>query len=89
MNAIRFTITGRVQGVGFRAWTRSVALRTGITGSVRNRPDGAVEIDASGSEAALATFRAALRNGPPLAEVLDVSESPIATPSTHSFTIEY
>jgi acylphosphatase len=52
----RFVVTGRVQGVGFRANTQTQALRLGLRGWVRNRADGAVEGLVSGSEAALQQF---------------------------------
>lgn len=41
-------VRGRVQGVGFRWWTRSRALELGLAGQVRNLPDGGVEVDAQG-----------------------------------------
>jgi len=48
MIARRAIFTGRVQGVGFRATTRSIARRHPVTGFVRNLPDGSVELVASG-----------------------------------------
>lgn len=60
---------GRVQGVGFRWWTRREATRIGIRGTVRNLPGGSVEVQAAGSDDVLADFLALLRLGPPGARV--------------------
>ena len=46
-------VRGRVQGVGFRWWTRARALELGLTGSARNTDDGRVEVVAEGAPAAL------------------------------------
>ena len=54
-------VRGRVQGVGFRWWTRSAALRLGLTGWARNLADGRVEIDAEGADADCRALVAALR----------------------------
>lgn len=67
--ARRFELSGRVQGVGFRWWTRSLARELHLTGSVRNLADGNVEIIAAGGADALSTFEAQLREGPPGARV--------------------
>jgi acylphosphatase len=48
MLAMRLVVTGRVQGVGFRWWTQNTARALGLAGSVRNLPDGGVEIVAQG-----------------------------------------
>jgi acylphosphatase len=62
-------ICGRVQGVGFRAWTEVTALERGLQGWVRNRRDGAVEALFSGLEAAVAATIDDCRAGPPGARV--------------------
>ena len=62
-------ITGRVQGVGYRASLRGEALARGITGWVRNRRDGSVEAVVRGEAAALETLLAWARLGPPAARV--------------------
>jgi acylphosphatase len=64
-----FRVAGRVQGVGFREWTRRTAERLGLTGSVRNLPDGGVEIHAAGSEESLRLLEEALPKGPLAARV--------------------
>jgi acylphosphatase len=62
-------ITGHVQGVFFRQWTADAADRLGVAGWVRNRPDGSVEVHASGEAQAVEALIAELRHGPPMAEV--------------------
>jgi len=64
-----YRIVGRVQGVGFRWWTRGVAVELGIAGSVRNHPGGSVEVMARGGRAALDLFEARLKKGPPFSRV--------------------
>ncbi|MFC1791934.1 acylphosphatase, partial [Gemmatimonadota bacterium] len=58
-----YRITGRVQGVFFRAWTRQKALELGLRGTVRNRFDGSVEACVLGSPAVLEVFQARLWEG--------------------------
>jgi acylphosphatase len=60
---------GRVQGVFFRDFTRTQAIALGVTGYVRNLPDGTVEAVAEGSREALESLLAQLRVGPPSARV--------------------
>jgi acylphosphatase len=69
-----YRITGRVQGVFFRAWTREMAEGLGLRGTVRNRLDGSVEAHAAGSGEALGVFEARLREGPPAARVERLEE---------------
>lgn len=66
-------ISGRVQGVFFRAETRKQALRLNITGWVRNLADGRVEVLACGRPEDLDKLLVWLESGPPLAEVSGVS----------------
>jgi acylphosphatase len=76
-------VRGRVQGVGFRWFVREQARSLGLTGWVRNREDGSVEVFAAGDRRALQEFRALLRSGPPGAHVSDVDEQegePMAEP---------
>lgn len=66
----RATVSGRVQGVGFRFTTKQAADELGISGIVRNESDGTVYVEATGSEEKLSQFIEALRKGPsPAAEV--------------------
>lgn len=69
-----FRVRGRVQGVGFRWWTRQTADRLGLGGSVRNCRDGTVEVRAAGSGEALEELARALRSGPSSARVHAVEE---------------
>lgn len=62
-----YRVYGRVQGVGFRWWTRLTAEELGLTGTVRNLADGSVEVCAWGPPAALARFEEFLIGGPRLA----------------------
>jgi acylphosphatase len=64
-----FRVTGRVQGVGFRWWTRAQAIRLGLDGTVRNADDGSVEVQARGPEPALTELERLLNEGPPHARV--------------------
>lgn len=65
----RFCVTGRVQGVYFRASTRDEALRLGLSGLARNESDGSVTVIACGNEDALAALHSWLRQGPAMARV--------------------
>ena len=65
----RVVIRGRVQGVGFRAWTEHVALQRGLEGFVRNRRDGTVEALFAGPADEVAAMIEACRRGPPGARV--------------------
>lgn len=68
----RLTITGRVQGVGFRYYFERTARQHGVCGWVRNRRDGSVEAVIQGEEAAVAAVIAWARGGPRNATVDEV-----------------
>lgn len=70
-----FVVSGRVQGVGFRAATRDAARRLRLTGWVRNRSDGCVEGVAHGQQAPLDDFVEWLHQGPTAARVESVWHS--------------
>ncbi len=70
----RFAVTGRVQGVFFRASTRDVAVDLSLTGFARNMADGSVEVLACGSQDAIEKLAAWLREGPRMASVSSVHE---------------
>lgn len=80
-------ITGRVQGVSFRAWTRDRAEELGLSGWVRNRADGSVETLVSGPNEAVDTLIAALHEGPPAAEVENVRVTETETQAEPGFQI--
>lgn len=65
----RFVVSGRVQGVWFRASTRQQAERLGLSGHAVNLPDGSVEVVACGADPALDELATWLRHGPDLARV--------------------
>ncbi|MBV9965550.1 MAG: acylphosphatase [Alphaproteobacteria bacterium] len=75
MRAARLRITGRVQGVGYRAWVMQMAARHGLRGWVRNRSDGSVEALVIGEEDAVGRIIEACREGPFGARVTDVAVS--------------
>jgi len=76
--ARRVRVTGRVQGVFFRAWMQQQALELGVNGWVRNASDGSVEGHLEGDEAAVKALIQRLWEGPPSADVddVEVSETP-------------
>jgi acylphosphatase len=89
VEARRFVVRGRVQGVGFRWFVEREAHILGISGWVRNNADGSVEIMAQGTRDQLLGLRSRLRQGPRAARVDNVEESeagPVAGLS--SFRIE-
>jgi acylphosphatase len=73
MATVRFVVSGRVQGVFFRASTSAEAERLGIAGSASNLADGRVEVIAIGADATIAALESWLRRGPPSARVDDVT----------------
>lgn len=66
-------VAGNVQGVWFRASTKSEADKLSITGWARNLPDGRVEVMACGEKDKIARLQAWLKKGPELANVIDLS----------------
>ena len=84
----RYVVSGRVQGVGFRWFVEREAATLGITGWVRNRDDGRVEVMATGTREQLSALDARLRQGPRAARVDDVAVSPAPFLNAKSFGIE-
>ena len=80
-------VRGRVQGVNFRWSCREVADRLDLSGWVRNRPDGSVEVVAEGDESALAELVSWCSHGPVHAHVSDVEEHVEATRGEIGFEI--
>jgi acylphosphatase len=89
MESIHLEVSGRVQGVGFRWFVVDLARELGLSGWVRNRPDGKVEIAAGGSATALAQLESAVGSGPPGAQVQKINRlAPLTADSLDSpFTI--
>lgn len=84
-----FLISGNVQGVGFRWWTRKNAEGLGLRGTVRNRPDGRVELHLEGPPESVAELRARLKEGPRPATVRGIQEIPAADELPDGFQILY
>lgn len=74
-----YRVTGRVQGVGYRWWTRSLAVRLGVSGTVRNLPDGSVAVHARGTDDQLHRLAAQLAEGPRGARVSSVDPLPFSS----------
>ena len=87
--ARRFVVSGRVTGVGFRFFAQDIAQREGLSGRVRNLPDGRVEAVAEGDDESMTRFEAALRRGPARARVEAVEIDALApTGGFMGFTID-
>jgi acylphosphatase len=69
---VHMVISGDVQGVGFRAWTKKEAQKRNVCGWVKNREDGCVEVLAEGDKALLEEFIGECRKGPMVASVEDI-----------------
>ncbi|MET0515238.1 MAG: acylphosphatase [Nitrospiraceae bacterium] len=68
----RLLISGHVQGVGYRAFTRRAASSCGLVGGVRNLDDGRVEAEVEGNKVVILALLDQLKNGPPGARVRDI-----------------
>lgn len=84
-----FRVSGRVQGVFFRAGTQREAQRLGLSGWVRNTDAGGVELVACGSAAALAALEEWLQQGPAHARVTQVTRTEVALTAETEFEIRY
>lgn len=87
MKEAAYRVRGKVQGVGFRWWTRSRARGLGLVGTVRNFPDGSVEVRVRGREDQVAALREQLAHGPPGSRVDTVEEIPTDPIEDSSFEI--
>jgi acylphosphatase len=81
--AKRYFVSGMVQGVGFRYFTQDAAERLKMSGFVRNRRDGRVEVFAIGTPQQHAKLRELLERGPLASEVTEVREEPAAAESQY------
>jgi acylphosphatase len=89
VRALRLQLSGRVQGVGFRWFTRQAARELGLTGRVRNLPDGSVEVEVAGGNESLEAFRERLRQGPRGSRVTGLEEQEISpVPAWDGFVID-
>ena len=87
MRAVHVVVTGLVQGVGFRWLARDAAERIGVSGWVRNRPDGSVELHVEGGGAAVGAILSWLRQGPAGARVDAVAAEDAAVEGSIGFAI--
>lgn len=87
--AVHVRISGFVQGVAFRAWTERRATALGVSGWVRNLPNGDVEAVFSGKAGAVAAMLDACRDGPRLADVENVAVLGEVEPLSGPFTIRF
>jgi acylphosphatase len=85
MNAVRVLISGRVQGVGYRAWTVATANKLGIKGWVRNLSSGQVEALFSGEEPAVGAMIEACKKGPSASRVDKIESFTAAIPEENAF----
>jgi acylphosphatase len=85
--AVHVVITGLVQGVAYRAWAKRQANALGVSGWVRNLPDGNVEAVFSGPTDAVEAMLAACRTGPPGADVDSAEVVGNSEPLSGPFTI--
>lgn len=85
MKRVRVIISGRVQGVWFRAWTAQEATALGVDGWVRNCADGTVEAVFQGASEAVDSMVAACHRGPPAARVTAVDVFADAEPVESGF----
>ena len=83
MSGARFLVSGRVQGVWFRAATRERALALQLQGVAKNLPDGGVEVLAIGADDALDALEQWLWQGPPLAKVAQVQRQSLEAGVTY------
>jgi acylphosphatase len=86
MPTARFLVSGRVQGVCFRASTREQALALGLDGMARNLADGRVEVIACGDRQAIDALEHWLHRGPPAAQVEQVMREPCVAWNGSGFT---
>jgi acylphosphatase len=82
LKRVRFVVTGRVQGVGFRWFVKAEATPLGLNGWIRNREDGAVEGVVEGREDAIDALESCLEVGPSSAIVTNVEMTEISDDST-------
>ena len=86
----RISVSGRVQGVGYRAFTVRAATECGLVGGVRNCEDGRVELEAEGPKDQIMLLIAALKVGPPASRVTDVRVEWVSATGRHTdFAIWY
>lgn len=89
-HAIVATVSGRVQGVGFRYSTQRIGTNLGLVGWVMNQPDGTVRTWAQGADEDVARFLGFLEEGPPSARVTEVRTNDVPPdPELAAFRVRY
>ncbi len=83
----RVLVSGMVQGVGYRAWTRQQALQRNLVGWVRNLADGRVEAVLQGEDSNVLDMLDAMRQGPAMARVQDVQSRAEDAQATNHFEV--
>jgi acylphosphatase len=89
MRRIRAIVSGRVQGVSYRASTEAKARQLGLAGWVRNLPDGRVELEAEGPPEQVAALVTWCHHGPPSARVDQVAVEELAPKGDEDFDVRY
>jgi acylphosphatase len=84
---LSITVNGRVQGVFFRWSAKEQAERLGLTGFVRNEPDGTVRVEVQGQEGALGGFIEWCKAGPKFADVDNLASEEIEPVTEEGFTV--
>ena len=88
LKTVSIIVTGKVQGVWYRQSAKEKATELGVTGNVRNQPDGSVAIIATGLAKQLDQFIEWCRQGPPRARVTNVEVTELPLQSFDRFVIE-
>jgi len=89
MTALQITISGRVQGVGFRYYIFRAAQELRIKGIIKNLPDGKVYIEAEGDPQNIEIFLEKCREGPPLAYVTHIHITEYLPSGYNDFRVAY
>jgi acylphosphatase len=87
MRRVHVTVSGEVQGVGYRYTARLVARELGVTGWVRNRRDGTVEAEVQGDDGRVDEMLAWMAEGPPGSHVADARVADAAPAEETSFEV--
>lgn len=89
MTHLKIRISGRVQGVFFRAATKEKAVALGLKGVVRNEPDGTVYVEAEGEQTDLQPFLDWLKKGPPGARVENLTTTDSVPQNYRDFQVQH